>query len=66
MAREVQRNDGVARAEQRRVSASESSSETMAPIDRPSLARRALTSRRMGAWISNVVRMMFGATAEDI
>ncbi len=38
MSREVQRNNGAGRVERRRASASASSSETTAPIDRPSLS----------------------------
>ena len=52
--REVQRNDGRERAERRLAS----SSETIAPIDRPSLWWIALTSFRIGSSMSSVVRMM--------
>src|SRR5271157_3382903 len=66
MAREVQRNEGRGRDGRRRASASASSSETTAPIDRPSLSWMALTSLRMGSSISSVVRMMHDAIYNNI
>ena len=60
--REVQRNDGRARAGRRLASASASSSETIAPMDRPSLWWIALTSFRIGSSMSRVVRMMRDAS----
>src|ERR1051326_6432827 len=66
MARDLHRNGGRDREGRRRESASASSSEITAPIDRPSLFWMALTSLRIGSSMSMVVRMMRDAMYLDI